>query len=64
MAVDKKNAEEYVRFGNMEKADEEYKNALDIAKKYKLPDDVRVLDDDYKYVGIIIDGDKALDSKK
>ena len=64
MAVDKKNAEEYIKFGNMEKADEEYKNALDIAKKYKLEDDVRVLDDDYKYVGIIIDGDKALDSKK
>ncbi|WP_160685634.1 serine/threonine protein phosphatase [Clostridium sp. C2-6-12] len=64
MAVDKKNAEEYIKFGNMEKADEEYKNALDIAKKYKLEDDIRILDDDYKYVGIIVDGDKALDSKK
>ncbi|OOM75203.1 hypothetical protein CLPUN_34440 [Clostridium puniceum] len=64
MAENKKNAEEYIKNGNMEKADEEYKNALDIAKKYKLVDDSRILDDDYKYVGLIIDGDKALDSKK
>jgi len=64
MADNKKNAEEYIKNGNMEKADEEYKNALDIAKKYKLPDDTRTLDDDYKYVGLIVDGDKALDSKK
>jgi len=64
MAENKKNAEEYIKNGNMEKADEEYKNALDIAKKYKLTDDSRILDDDYKYVGLIVDGDKALDSKK
>lgn len=64
MAADKKNAEEYIKNGNMEKASEEYKNALDIAKKYKLEEESKVLDDDHKYVDLIVDGDKDLEGKK
>lgn len=59
----KNNAEQYIQNGNMEKAEEEYKKALDIAEKYKLPEE-KDLDDDYKDTGIVIDGDKALDGKK
>lgn len=59
----KNNAEQYIQNGNMEKAEEEYKKALDIAEKYKLPEE-QDLDDDYKDTGIVIDGDKALDGKK
>ncbi|OAV40932.1 PP2C family protein-serine/threonine phosphatase [Clostridium saccharobutylicum] len=64
MNKDKQDAEEYIQNGNIEKANEEYKNALDIAKKYKLTDDEKNLDDDYKYTGIIIDADKDLEGKK
>lgn len=60
----KQNAEQYIENENIEKATEEYKNALDIAKKYKLKDDVEDLDEDYKYTEIITEGDKDLESKK
>ncbi|EKQ50998.1 MULTISPECIES: serine/threonine protein phosphatase [unclassified Clostridium] len=64
MNKDKKDAEEYIQDGNIEKANQEYKDALAIAEKYKLADDEKNLDTDYKYTGIIIDGDKDLDGKK
>jgi len=64
MGEAKQNAEQYIKNDNMEKANEEYKTALDIAKKYKLKDDTEVLDGDYKYVEIIIAGDKALEGNK
>lgn len=48
----------------MEKADEEYKKALDTAKKYKLKDDIDNLTEDYKYTEIVLDGDKDLEGKK
>ena len=64
MGEAKQNAEQYIKNENMEKANEEYKTALDIAKKYKLKDDTIVLDEDYKYTEIIVDGDKDLEGKK
>ncbi|NOW06169.1 PP2C family protein-serine/threonine phosphatase [Clostridium beijerinckii] len=60
----KQNAEEYIKNGNIEKADEEYKKALDTAKKYKLKDDIDNLTEDYKYTEIVLDGDKDLEGKK
>lgn len=60
----KQNAEQYIKNENIEKATEEYKKALDIAKKYKLKDDTEVLDEDYKYTEIIEAGDKDLEGKK
>ena len=64
MNKDRQDAEEYIQNGNMEKAEEAYKNALDIAEKYKLSDDEKILDADYKYIGIILDGNKDLEAKK
>ena len=64
MNKDKSDAEEYIQNGNVEKANGEYKDALKIAEKYKLADEEKNLDADYKYTGIILDGDKALDGKK
>lgn len=64
MNKSKQNAEEYIKNGNMEKASEEYKKALDIAEKYKLSDDTKSLDDDYKYTEIVVDADKDFDGKK
>lgn len=64
MGEAKQNAEQYIKNENIEKANQEYKNALDIAKKYKLKDDATALDEDYKYTEIIMDGDKDLEGKK
>ncbi len=64
MGKAKENAEEYIKNGNMEKASEEYKKALDIAEKYKLSDDAKSLDDDRKYSELVEDADKNFDSKK
>lgn len=64
MGDDKNNAEQYIKNGNMDKAGEEYKKALDIAKKYKLNDESKDLDEDYKIVGLISDADKDLEGKK
>lgn len=58
------NAEDYIKNDNMEKANSEYKNALDIAKKYKLHPDTEDLDEEYKYTEIILDADKKLEDKK
>lgn len=60
----KGNAEEYVKNNNIEKSNEEYKKALDIAKKYKLNNDSKELDENYKYTEIIINSDKLLEGKK
>lgn len=60
----KTNAEDYIKNDNMEKANSEYKNALDIAKKYKLHPDTEDLDEEYKYTEIILDADKKLEDKK
>ncbi|BCZ45175.1 hypothetical protein psyc5s11_12420 [Clostridium gelidum] len=64
MGEAKQNAEQYIKNENIEKATEEYKKALDIAKKYKLKDDTEALDEDYKYTEIIVAGDKDLEGKK
>lgn len=64
MNKDKNDAEEYIVNGNMEKASEEYKKALEIAEKYKLKDDTQTLDDDTKYTEIVVDADKDLEGKK
>ena len=55
MGESKQNAEQYIKNENIEKANEEYKTALDIAKKYKLKDDAEALDEDYKYTEIILE---------
>lgn len=60
----KTNAEDYIKNDNVEKANSEYKNALDIAKKYKLHPDTEDLDEEYKYTEIILDADKKLEDKK
>lgn len=64
MNEDKQSAEQYIKNGNIEKADGKYKEALDISKKYKLKDDTEALDEDYKYTEIVEDGDKDLEGKK
>jgi len=64
MSQSKANAEDYMKNGNMEKASEEYKKALDVAEKYKLKDDEKILDEDHKYTEIIVDADKDLEGKK
>ncbi len=64
MNKEKNDAEEYIVNGNMEKASEEYKKALEIAEKYKLKDDTQTLDDDTKYTEIVVDADKDLEGKK
>lgn len=64
MKEDKQSAEQYIKNGNIEKADEKYKEALDIAKKYKLKDDTEALDKDYAYAEIVVDADKDLEGKK
>lgn len=58
------SAEEYVDDDNMEKANKDYKDALDIAKKYKLNSKADELDGDCKYTDMIIQADKLLDDKK
>jgi len=64
MNESKQNAEQYIKNENIEKATEEYKKALDIAKKYKLKGDAEAIDEDYKYTEIIEAGDKDLEDKK
>lgn len=64
MNKEKNDAEEYIENGNIEKASEEYKKALEIAEKYKLKDDTQTLDDDTKYTEIVVDADKDLEGKK
>jgi serine/threonine protein phosphatase PrpC len=60
----KANAQDYMKDGNIQRSNEEYKKALDIAKKYKLKDDSKTLDEDYKYTEIIMEADKNLEKKK
>ncbi|MGN0145068.1 MAG: PP2C family protein-serine/threonine phosphatase [Clostridium sp.] len=60
----KVSAENYMDNGNIEKANEDYKNALDIAKKYKLNDKMNEFDDDCKYTDLIIQADQLLNDKK
>lgn len=64
MSECKANAQDYMKDGNIQRANEEYKKALDIAKKYKLKDDSKTLDEDYKYTEIIMEADKNLEKKK
>ena len=64
MSECKANAQDYMKDGNIQRANEEYKKALDIAKKYKLKNDSKTLDEDYKYTEIIMEADKNLEKKK
>lgn len=64
MSECKTNAQDYMKDGNIQRANEEYKKALDIAKKYKLKNDSKTLDEDYKYTEIIMEADKNLEKKK
>lgn len=64
MNESKQNAEQYIKDENIEKANAEYKKALDIAKKYKLKNDESILDEDYKYTEVIMAADKDLEGKK
>ena len=58
------SAEDYISNDNIEKANEDYKNALDIAKKYKLDDDMNKLDEECKYTDLIMQADQLLEDKK
>lgn len=58
------SAENYMDNGNIEKANEDYKNALDIAKKYKINDKMSEFDDDCKYTDLIMQADQLLNDKK
>lgn len=58
------SAKDYINNDNIEKANEDYKNALDIAKKYKLKDEMDILDGECKYTDLIMQGDKYLEDKK
>lgn len=60
----KTSAETYIDNQNFEKANEEYKNALDIAKKYKLADDTNILDEDHKFTDTVMQADKYLNDGK
>jgi len=57
-------AEEYIKNDHIEKANGKYDEALKIANKYKLKDDIKDIDNDCKYTEIIIEGDKKLEEKK
>ncbi|MEW8957088.1 PP2C family serine/threonine-protein phosphatase [Clostridium sp.] len=60
----KVSAVNYVGSGNITKANEEYKKALEIATKYKLKDEKKTLDDHYKFTEIVMDADNKLKDKK
>lgn len=60
----KASAEAYINNQNFEKANEEYKNALDIAQKYKLSDDADILDQDHKFTDAVIKADNYLNDGK
>lgn len=59
-----KEADEYIKNDHVEKANEKYDEALKIADKYKLKDDIKDIDNDCKYTEIIVEGDKKLEEKK
>lgn len=59
-----KEADEYIKNDHIEKANGKYDEALKIADKYKLKDDIKDIDNDCKYTEIIIEGDKKLEEKK
>ncbi|MFR4982128.1 MAG: PP2C family protein-serine/threonine phosphatase [Clostridium neonatale] len=56
-------AEEYIKNDHIEKANSKYDEALKIASKYKLKDDIKEIDAGCKYTEIIIEGDKKLEEK-
>lgn len=60
----KLSAEKYIVNENYEKANGEYKSAIDIAKKRKLKDDMAILDEDFKFTDMVIEADKDLKDKK
>ncbi|TCO71506.1 PP2C family protein-serine/threonine phosphatase [Marinisporobacter balticus] len=55
-----KNANSYIEDENFIRANEEYKNALNLAKKLKLEDKRADMDQYYKLTETIIDADKSL----
>lgn len=60
----KVSAETYINNQNFEKANEDYKNALDIAKKYKLKKDMNTFDKDEKFTDNVMSADKLLNDGK
>lgn len=60
----KLSAEKYITNENYEKANEEYKNAIDLAKKHKLKENIKTLDEDFKFTDMVIEADKDLKDKK
>lgn len=60
----KVSAETYINNQNFEKANEDYKNALDIAKKYKLKKDMNTFDKDEKFTDNVMSADKLLNNGK
>lgn len=60
----KASADQYLTKGNITRASEEYKAALDIAANYKLKPEKDALDKYFKFTEVIIDGDSKLKDKK
>ena len=60
----KESAEKYLVGENYDKANADYKEALDIAKKYKFKEEISELDDDYRYTDMVLAADKDLKDKK
>lgn len=58
------SAENYLSNDNVQKANEEYKSALNIAKLFGLIDELGKLDGECKYTDLIIQADGYLDEKK
>lgn len=54
----------YIKNDHIEKANGKYEEALKIANKYKLKNDIKEIDDECKYTEIILEGDKKLEEKK
>ncbi|MGN2339111.1 serine/threonine protein phosphatase [Clostridium cagae] len=54
----------YIENEHIEKANSKYEEALKIANKYKLKNDIKEIDGECKYTEIILEGDKKLEEKK
>lgn len=64
MNTHKTDGIQFTQYGNITKANDEYKAALDIANKYKLKKDIKDLDNYHKLTETILDADAKLKENK
>lgn len=64
MKTHKVSAVEYTQNGNMPRAEEEIKEALKIATKYKVKPDKDVIDKHSKFIELLVDADAKMKDKK